>query len=157
MISIAGAQLDIQQGGGAKSKLRIAWKNLFCPPPLNISRGEARKMCVILNHEKNYLTNNGYFGGKFLHFGAFFRLRQICVRKILNLYFRGKFYFLWAIFSLGKSKVFVLEANFVFGGFFQFGQICVWEILNIYFEGTFFYLRAFFIKGLFFLFGAFGG
>ena len=45
----------------------------FWPPPLNISRGAGgRKMFIILNHEKNYPTNSGYFGGKFLYLGAFF-------------------------------------------------------------------------------------
>ena len=55
------------------------------------------------------------------------------MEKNLNLYFRGKFYFLRGNFQFGE--IFVLGANFVLGGFFQFGQIGVWEILNIYFEG----------------------
>ena len=95
--------------------------------PQLISRG-ARKMFIILNHEKTTLPIQDIFGVNFFWGAILFSLGQVSVGKILNLYFRGKFEFFGA------------TLNFVLGGFFQFGQICVWEILNIYFEVKFFFI-----------------
>ena len=70
-------------------------------------------MRIILNHEKNYLTKSGYFGSKFLYFGAFFS---------------G-----WGKFVWEKSGIYVSGANFIFlGGIFQNR-----EILNLCYRGEF--------------------
>ena len=60
-----GAQLDIQQGGGAK--------------------GKYIKMCIILNHEKKLPCQFRIFWGKFFfNWGHSFSLGQNCVGRILN-------------------------------------------------------------------------
>ena len=64
-------------------------------------------MCIILNQEKTTLPTQNIFGANFYILG-----------QILNLRFKGKFYF-W-------------------GAFFYFGQFCVWEILNLYLGLNFF-------------------
>ena len=105
-------------------------------------------MCIILNHEKTTLPIQDILRVNFYIWGDSFSLGQVCVGKILNLHFRGKFYVLRGNFQFGDI--------FVLLGLFQFGQIGVWEILNIYFEGNFFYFlvflkyinRLFLIKGL---------
>ena len=82
-------------------------------------------MCIILHHEKTTLPIQDILGVNFYIWGhSFFSLGQVCVGKILNLYFRGKFDFL--------------------GGNFQFR-----EILNLCFRGELCFGVPFFSLGKF--------
>ena len=85
----------------------------FCPPPKFCLGGRGRKMCIILNHEKNtlpiqdILRVNFYIWGHSFQFGA-----SLC----------------------GKNLKFIFQRQILFsrGGNFQFG-----EILNLCFRGEF--------------------
>ena len=76
---------------------------MFAPPPKKFLEGGGKKNVHYIQPLKNYLNNSGYFGGKFSHiWGHFFSIGQICVGKILNLYFRGRFSFKRLYINLGK-------------------------------------------------------
>jgi len=61
--------------------------------------GGGKKKTITL--KKRILTNSYYFWGKL---GNFFQFEQICVRKILNLYFRAIFNFWGQFSSRGNPK-----------------------------------------------------
>ena len=91
-------------------------------------------MKKITNYQQDILGANFYIwlhslliGNAFFNYGSFFSelQGQICVGKILNIfYFRGKFDFLgaffsvWGNFAFGKSESFILGANFFIQGHF---------------------------------------
>ena len=67
--------------------------------------------CIILNKEK---TAKKFF---FL-----FRVGQVCGEKILNLYFRGKFYFFWGQFQIWGNLKFCAGGAFFCLGKFVYGK-----------------------------------
>ena len=76
----------------------------FAIPPLNISRGGARKKCIILNLEKTTLP---FLRKIFIFVGIH--------SVFLNYISRAKFFGVKIYFSSGKSQIFVFRTNFIFG------------------------------------------
>jgi len=69
------------------------------PPPTFLGP----EKCIILNHGKTTLPiQNIFVANIYITGGILFSLRQICVGKIFNLYFRGKFCFCGEFFQLGE-------------------------------------------------------
>ena len=79
-------------------------------------------MCIIRNHEKNYLTNSGFFGGKFSYSGAYIQLgANLCVKNS-NYILGAKFFWVCNFFNWGKFEMFIFRASFIF-------ERLVWSIL----------------------------
>ena len=101
-----------QQGRGARAK------NYFAPPPLNIFRG-ARKMCIILNHEKTILPIQVFFGVNFY----IFSLGQVFVEKNLKFLFQGQILLFGGQFSAwGNLKSLFYGQILLWGAFFNLGK-----------------------------------
>ena len=82
-------------------------------------------MCIILNNVKNYtLPIQDIMGVNFYIWVHSFQFGKNLCEKILNLYFRGKFYFIGVNFQFGEIL------NLCFRDKFRFGKLfLVWANL----------------------------
>ena len=81
-------------------------------------------MCIILNNVKNYTLPIQDIMG--VNFYILFSLGKTCVRKILNLYFSGKFYFTGDNFQFGEILHLCFRDKFRFGELFSvWANLCI--------------------------------
>ena len=76
------------------------------PPPLEMFRGGGGWREIVVYTQPTIKKRPSqiwdFFGESFYFWGILFSSEQVCVGKILNLYIRGKFYFLGGNFQFGE-------------------------------------------------------
>ena len=130
MISIAGAQLDIQQGGGKEQIVACSVKKFVSPPPKHFQGGKQEKCVLYSTMKKTTLPITDILGEIFTFWGLIFLFKGIF--KVHE----GAFFNQRVIFLLGAKLLNFGVITLKYGVFIQYlgikiNQIQV-QIINIW-------------------------
>ena len=93
--------------------------------------------------KKLYLTNSGYYGGKFLYMGAFFSVWKKLVWENLKFIFQGQILFIGDNFQFGEILNLCFRDKFRFGKLFLvWANLCMGN-LKYLFWGLIFLSKGF--------------